>query len=262
MKNISTLLCFLVVILLFFSSCSSSKLACPTFTNGNNTSFALKNEKTGRKEATVWKRTGKQTLQPPATTAQPEAQPPAKTATALPTNNNGNPFLPPQNAFAATNDYSAGLTAAAAPPPVYEPVAQTPDVVASGLQVKRPFAAIKQFRQLKKSARQFQQSYLLLPGDSIKNTATTPQQPTTEKADKQALAGGILAIAGWFVPYVGIVAVIIGVILCIVALKRGTKRKKLARGALIFSGVMFLLAILLSALLLLWLMEGLLVWGG
>lgn len=125
MKNISTLLCFPVVILLFFSSCSSSKLACPTFTNGGNTAVALKNEKTGRKEATAWKKTGKQTLPPPVAVAKPEAQPPAKTATALPTNNNGNSSLPPQNAFAATNDYNAGLTAATAPPPVYAPAAYT-----------------------------------------------------------------------------------------------------------------------------------------
>lgn len=84
-----------------------------------------------------------------------------------------------------------------------------------------------------------------------------------EKTDKIALAGGILAIAGWFVPLIGfmpfiagwfvpligLLAVIAGVVMCVRALKRGTKREKLARGSLIFSGVMFLLFLILVILL-------------
>ncbi|OWY25477.1 DUF4190 domain-containing protein [Sphingobacteriales bacterium UPWRP_1] len=262
MKNFITLLCLLAVFLIFLSSCSSSKLACPTFTNGSNTSFALKNEKAGRKEATAWKRTGKHTPPLPAATSKPEAQLPAKTATALPINNHGNPTLPPQNAFAGTNNPNAELLTATAPPPVHEAVDQTVAVSASGYKAKRPFAAVRQLRQVKKAVAHFRQNNTFsLPSDSVKNTAVAPPQQATEKVDKMALAGGILAIVGWFVPYIGIIAVVAGVALCIIALKQGTKRKKLARGALIFSGVMLILAIVISVLFLLWLLEGLLSWG-
>lgn len=90
-----------------------------------------------------------------------------------------------------------------------------------------------------------------MPLDSVKNTAT-PQQQNTDKADKMALAGGILAIAGWFVPYIGIIAVPIGVALCIVALKRGTKRKKFVKRVLIFTGVMLLFTIYVLAVFIDW----------
>jgi len=234
------------MVALLTASCSSSaKLACPNFSKGNVTTAAAGNahsrqhnlvKRFVRKSNTVLKKGHDLNAKTEPTFAPP-----------------------PDNMFAGADVVSLQPSVT-----MLQPAA----TVKLPARITTPFsAAHSPATPIRKSALKrgkLTDASLFFPADSLpkKPTAKKPE-PTADQikeADKLAKIGATLSIVGWFLPYLGMLTVIGGLVLLGIAKRKGTSKKRLVKAAFIFNIVMLAIAVIASFLFFYWLLYGVFVW--
>lgn len=235
MKNLFPFLLILVLVLQFFASCSSSKLACPTFNSDNSNSF-VSNKGKDKQADVVWKRItpGQKSATFISANEVPQNNPSQVVATVptLPTLNNSTEL------FADAGEMPS--TAALSSPNRY--LNQSASVVSQNeVEEKATSVKNKQLQRIENMMlKKMPKTMAKVEKRQAKYKAIQVEAVAAgrnSRADKFAIAGGVLGILSLVLPYLGLAAAICGVVLGVLALKQGTSRRGLAIAGIICGAI-------------------------
>lgn len=238
--------CMLCMVVLLTASCSSSaKLACPKFPKGNVTTAAT--GKTHSPQHNLAKRFVRKTN----IVVKKGHDLNAKTEPTY--------TPPPDNMFAGANVLSLQPSVTMLQPAI---TVNLPAHITVPSAPARPPSTPLRKSALKRG--KLTDPLLFFPADSLPKKPTVKKpEPTADQikeADKLAKIGATLSIVGWFLPYLGMLTVIGGLVLLGIAKRKGTSKKRLVKAAFIFNIVMLAIAVIASIVFFYWLIYGVFVW--